>query len=356
MTRSATQDRTHRERTQANTTSKRKRTAGRHSTALHGNTAPPNTGHTTGERGTTTNHSTQQDGRPRGQAGANATTHASGKQQQATRPSNEQSATTGNNTQHQLARTKQHGTTSKTRRRQHHTARQTTTRATQDRTPGENTTTGHDRGPGNGNRGQQHGERTKLNTGTPQSTGQNTKHTTTPPQDRRQHTQNRHTQGATDDTAQALNGPCWGTRPTATHTSTPHSAEHTNQPKHRRIGTPRQTKRGGKKRAANKQKARRRKTKKKRRGLGTGTRTKDKKEKKTKKVGGGAGGPQDAKAQGTWDEKQGTTETTGAQQRKIIERKKKGKNKNQKRPQTGQPQPGGGRTNQKRTKGGHRRR
>ena len=54
-----TQHRTHRERTQTNSTSKGKRTAGHHCTAPDGDTAPQNTGHSTGERGTqqTTAHS-----------------------------------------------------------------------------------------------------------------------------------------------------------------------------------------------------------------------------------------------------------------------------------------------------------
>ena len=52
------------------------------------------------------------------------------------------------------------------------------TRATQHSIPRQNTTTGHERGPGNGNRGQQHKARTRPNTRTPRTTRQNTKHTT----------------------------------------------------------------------------------------------------------------------------------------------------------------------------------
>ena len=123
-THSATQHCRNRERTQTNTTSKAKRTSGHHGTAPHSNTAPQNTGHSTGERDATTNQSTQQGSKPRGQAGASATKKARGKQQRPTRPCNKHPATTGNNTWHRPARRKQTATTSKKRRRQQHITRQ----------------------------------------------------------------------------------------------------------------------------------------------------------------------------------------------------------------------------------------
>ena len=77
-----------------------------------------------------------------------------GKQQRATRPGNEHPVTTRNNTQHQTARTKVQGSTTKKGRKQQPTTRQVAqqnnTAPPQDRTQ----TTGHDRGPGDRSGGQ----------------------------------------------------------------------------------------------------------------------------------------------------------------------------------------------------------
>ena len=106
------------------------------------------------------------------------TTHASGKQQRATRPSNEHPATTGNSTRHQPGPTKQQGAPAR------HDADSSTPQdkrqaeTTQHHTRGQDTTKGHNRGPGNSNRRQQHGARTQPSTSMPHSTGQNAKHTT----------------------------------------------------------------------------------------------------------------------------------------------------------------------------------
>ena len=156
-THSATQHRRHRKKTQTNTTSKAKRTAGHPSAAPHGNTAPQNTGHSTGGRGATTNHSTQQSSKPRSQAGAPATKHASKK-------NNSGQPDPATNTQQPQATT--HGTSQRNRSNRAPPAQNDAdsstpidrrhNRTTQHRTPGQNTTTGHERGPGSGNRGQQH--------------------------------------------------------------------------------------------------------------------------------------------------------------------------------------------------------
>ena len=83
--------------------------------------------------------------------------------------------------------------------------------APQNKTRGQSTEEGHQRQHGE-EKGRQHGA-----TGRPQN-------------DRQQHRENRHNQGAPNDTAQAQTGPRRGTTPTATHTNTPHSPGDVNHP------------------------------------------------------------------------------------------------------------------------------
>ena len=163
----------------------------------------------------------------------------------------------------------------------------------------------------------------------------------------------RHNQEATNDTAQAQNGPRRGTRPRARHTSTRLSAGHRNQPKHRRTGTPGQKKKK-KKKAANKQKERgaeeRKKNKKEPGGGGEGKGQKRRRKKKKKKWGGGR---RSTTRQGPGHPGPENTERQ-RQRGHDEEKKRRRRRKNQKpkkQPQTGQPQPGKGGTNQERGKG-----
>ena len=275
-TRSATQHRTHREKTQTNTTSKGKRTAERHSTAPHGNKAPQNTGHSTGERGTTTNHSTQQGSQPHGLAGAPATTHASGKQRGATRPSSEQPATTGNTTKRQPARIRQHGTTAAHRTRGGTPDQRST--APQDRTQPRATTGDQETATGGSSAEQEPSPTPAAHTapGTTQNrpphrnatgnkthrTGTTREHSTT-----QQHTP-AHPQPRTHKSARE-----------------PHN-------RHTRAGRKKNTKRQQRKKETKNKK----KEKKKRE---EGDRRRKKKGKKKSKEEGHAGGPQSAKAHGT---------------------------------------------------------
>ena len=98
-----------------------------------------------------------------------ATTHSTGKRERSNR-----------------ARTARHDAVSSTLHDRQHN------RKKRHRATGQNTTTCHDRGPGSGNRGQQHGARTQPNTSTPHSTGQNTDRSTTR-HDAPQHTTHRTT-------------------------------------------------------------------------------------------------------------------------------------------------------------------
>ena len=347
---SATRHRTHREKTQTNTTSKGKQTAGRHSTAPHGNKAPQNTGHSTGGRGTTTNHSTQQGSKPRGQARAPATTHGSGKRRQATRPGSEQPQTTNNTTQHQPARTKQHGTTAAYRTRGGKPEKRSA--APQAITQPRATTGDHETATG-GSTVEQEPSPTQAPHTAPGTTQNTPTHTTG---------NNTHRTGIArvhSTTQQHTSA-----RPAAQDTQTsPGTAQPARQGREKK-GRSRKRKGKNKKNKENgrgeegggKKKAKRRATREDHRApeptapwAGNQRTQGTMGRRKKKNTGEGAEDHKTPRAKATRAGKHGTPETAGGQ--------KKTKEENtQQQPQTGQPKPGGGQANKRRTKTGHRER
>ena len=242
-------------------------------------------------------------GKPRSNAkkkqpGENAATHESKAPQQQ-----------HNTTQHITAQEHKHATQQQTQHKTHHRPQHHTTRRTTNHNTGQ-----HNQLPGGGGGAQPAQTRHKekhppapsaggVGRPTPHDSHQRqqgeeqrrqhgaTGHTQ---QNRQQNKRARHRQGAPNNRAQAHTGPRRSTRPTTTHTNTPHSPRHTSPALHSQHGT--------------KKKKKRKKTP----------------EKKTNKHAGGEGEKSDSKERGGKDHKtrrpkapragkHGTPETRGAQ-------------------------------------------